>query len=272
MLMGDLVVTETELAHVTDALQAHGIEQTALHKHLLEHTPPVWWTHMHAMADNPAELARGVKAALEATAIPPATPPGPQPQVDLDTAGIDQALGRKGTADGGIYKVTIARKDTIVDDGHVLPPTFGVTTGINFQPVGGGKAAINGDFVMTGPEVQKVIQALRKGNIDLVEIHNHSFTEQPRLFYSHFWAVDDWHVALDIQCLDRIYLNAYIPILQSSAQVVAFLSHHLGFPFPSPALFKQLGDRFRRAVTSFAQANDIPWVRFGKDQVAASSS
>jgi len=272
MLMGDLVVTETELAHVTDALQAHGIEQTALHKHLLEHTPPVWWTRMHAMADNPAELARGVKAALEATAIPPATPPGPQPQVDLDTAGIDQALGRKGTADGGIYKVTIARKDTIVDDGHVLPPTFGVTTGINFQPVGGGKAAINGDFVMTGPEVQKVIQALRKGNIDLVEIHNHSFTEQPRLFYSHFWAVDDGHVALDIQCLDRIYLNAYIPILQSSAQVVAFLSHHLGFPFPSPALFKQLGDRFRRAVTSFAQANDIPWVRFGKDQVAASSS
>jgi hypothetical protein len=77
----------------------------------------------------------------------------------------------------------------------------------------------------------------------------------------------DGHVALDTQCLDRIYLNAYVPTLQTSAQVVAFLTRHLGFPFPSPALFKQLGDRFRRAVTAFAEANDVPWVKFGKDDV-----
>ena len=76
----------------------------------------------------------------------------------------------------------------------------------------------------------------------------------------------DGHVALDVECLDRIYLNAYVPILQTSSQVVAFLSGHLGFPFPSPALFRQMGDRFRRAVMSFADANDIPWVRFGKDE------
>jgi hypothetical protein len=77
----------------------------------------------------------------------------------------------------------------------------------------------------------------------------------------------DGHVTLDIQCLDRIYLNAYIPKLQTSAQVVAFLSDHLGYPFPSPALFGKLGDRFRRSVASFAQANHIPWVRFGKNDV-----
>src|SRR5438105_4277072 len=77
----------------------------------------------------------------------------------------------------------------------------------------------------------------------------------------------DGHVALDIQCLDRIYLNAYVPKLQTSAQVVAFLSGHLGYPFPSPALFNQIGQRFRRAVTSFAQANNIPWVKFGKYDV-----
>jgi hypothetical protein len=76
----------------------------------------------------------------------------------------------------------------------------------------------------------------------------------------------DGHVALDIECLDRIYLNAYVPILQTSSQVVAFLSGHLGFPFPSPALFRQMGDRFRRSVLSFADANDIPWIRFEKDQ------
>ena len=192
MLMGDMIVTEDELPKVTDALQAHGIEQTALHKHLLEQDPPIWWTHFHAMGTDPVALAQGLKAALDATAIPPAAaPPGQQPPIDLDTAGIDKALGRKGTADGGIYKFTIARVETITDDGHVLPPTFGVTTGINFQPVGGGRAAINGDFVMTASEVQKVIQALRAGGIDLVEVHNHTFTEQPRLFYAHFWAVDD---------------------------------------------------------------------------------
>src|SRR5262249_59469671 len=72
--------------------------------------------------------------------------------------------------------------------------------------------------------------------------------------------------AMDIECRERIYLIAYVPILQTSAQVVAFLSGHLGFPFPSPVLFRQLGDRFRRSVASFAEANGIPWVRFGKDQ------
>ena len=76
----------------------------------------------------------------------------------------------------------------------------------------------------------------------------------------------DGHVALDIECLDRIHLNVYVPILQTSSQVVAFLSRHLGFPSPSPALFRQLGDRFRKAVLSFSDANDIPWVKFEKDQ------
>jgi len=191
MVMGDLVVTEAELPKVTDALQSHGIEQTALHKHLLEQSPQVWWTHVHAMGD-PAKLAAGIKAALDATAIAPAAaPPAQQPPVDLDTAGIDAALGRKGNPDGGLYKFNLARQDTIVDDGHLVPPTFGVTTTVNFQPLGEGKAAINGDIVMTGPEVQKVIQAIRAGNISLVTVHNHSLTDEPRLFYLHYWAVDD---------------------------------------------------------------------------------
>ena len=191
MVMGDLVVTEAELPKVTDALQSHGIEQTALHKHLLEQSPQLWWTHIHAMGD-PAKLAAGVKAALDATAIAAAAaPPAQQPPVDLDTAGIDAALGRKGNPDGGLYKFNLARQDTIVDDGHLVPPTFGVTTTVNFQPLGERKAAINGDIVMTGPEVQKVIQAIRAGNISLVTVHNHSLTDEPRLFYLHYWAVDD---------------------------------------------------------------------------------
>ena len=75
----------------------------------------------------------------------------------------------------------------------------------------------------------------------------------------------DGHVALDIECLDRVYLNAYVPILQSSGQVVAFMTQHLGLPIPSPALFDKIGQKFRRAVASFAEANGIPWVKFAKE-------
>ncbi len=74
----------------------------------------------------------------------------------------------------------------------------------------------------------------------------------------------DGHAVLDIECLDRVYLNAYVPILQSSGQVVAFMTQHLGLPIPSPALFDKIGQRFRRAVAAFAEANHIPWVRFTK--------
>jgi hypothetical protein len=191
MLMGDLVVTEAELPRVTDALLANRIDVTGLHKHLLDQSPAIWWMHIHGMGD-PVQLAKGVRVALDVTATPPVAPsPGPQPTLDLDTAGIDAALGRKGTADGGVYKVSIPRGDTIVQDGHVLPAGLGLTTAVNFQPAGGGKAAINGDFAMTGNEVQKVIAALRQGGIEIVEVHNHSLAEQPRLFYMHFWAVND---------------------------------------------------------------------------------
>jgi hypothetical protein len=72
------------------------------------------------------------------------------------------------------------------------------------------------------------------------------------------------HSVLDIECLDRVYLNAYVPILQSSGQVVAFMTQHLGLPIPSPALFDKIGQRFRQSVASFADANQIPWVRFAK--------
>ncbi|QIZ39813.1 DUF1259 domain-containing protein [Saccharopolyspora sp. ASAGF58] len=141
---------------------------------------------------DPAHLAQVVRAALDATAIPPAAAaPAQQPAIDLDTAGIDNALGRRGSADGGIYRFTIARNDAAQDSGHVVPPGTGVNTALNFQPVGGGRAAINGDFVVTAPEVQNVIQALRRGEITWSNCTTNSLTDEPRLFYMHFWAVDN---------------------------------------------------------------------------------
>jgi len=76
----------------------------------------------------------------------------------------------------------------------------------------------------------------------------------------------DGHVGLDLECFDRIYLNGWVPNLQVSGQVVNFLTHHLGFPIPSPALLEKIGLRFRRAVTEFAAANDIEVVRFAKGE------
>jgi hypothetical protein len=75
----------------------------------------------------------------------------------------------------------------------------------------------------------------------------------------------DGHTVLDIECLDRVYLNAYVPVLQSSGQVVAFMTQHLGKPIPSPALMEHIGTRFRRSVEAYADANGTPWVKFGKD-------
>lgn len=75
----------------------------------------------------------------------------------------------------------------------------------------------------------------------------------------------DGHVSLDLECLDRIYLNGYVPNLQVGGQVVQFLASG-GFPIPSPAVISRIGDGFRRAVRSFADANQIPMIKFGKGE------
>jgi len=74
----------------------------------------------------------------------------------------------------------------------------------------------------------------------------------------------DGRAVLDVECLDRVYLNAYVPNLQVGGQVVSFLTEHMGCEVPSPALFKRIGDRFREHVKAFAAEHDIPLVRLGK--------
>jgi hypothetical protein len=188
MLMGDLVVTEAELQRVTDAVQTHGLQQSAIHKHLPAHRPTLWWTHVTGMSTNPVALARAMRAGLDATATPEPLAPDTTPPAGLDTAALDAALKAKGRSANG-YRFTFARRETISDDGRVVPPAMGVTTAFAFHPVGDGQAAVTGDFVMTADEVQPVIKTLRNGGIDVVELHNHSLTDQPRLFYLHIWAV-----------------------------------------------------------------------------------
>ncbi|GAA3839738.1 DUF1259 domain-containing protein [Streptomyces chiangmaiensis] len=193
LLMGDVVVTENEMQPFLDVLQERGIEQTAIHKHLLSQSPDIWWIHVHAHSDDPVAVARGLRAAFDRTGTPPPARPllSPPRPVDLDTAGIDAALGVKGSTDEGIYKNTFVRRETITEGHMVLPPGLGSTTAFNFQPLGGGRAALSGDCAMIADEVQPVLTALRRAGAELVEVHNHGLKDEPRLFFVHFWAVGD---------------------------------------------------------------------------------
>ncbi|WP_414170279.1 DUF1259 domain-containing protein [Streptoverticillium reticulum] len=192
LMMGDIVSTEDELQPMLDTMHAHGIRQTAIHKHLLAHSPDMWWTHVHGHGKDAAALAAGLREALDCTGTPAGVPPSKTPPpVDLDTAGIDRALGAKGSNDQGIYKCVFARRERISDGGLLLPAGSGATSAFNFQPLGHGRAALNGDFAMIAEEVHDVLKALRKGGIEIVELHNHGLTDEPRLFFTHLWAVDD---------------------------------------------------------------------------------
>jgi len=144
---------------------------------------------------DPVKIIAGIRTALEASKTP-LTAPAPaasMPAIDLDTAQIDQIIGAKGQPNGGVYQIGVPRRDAISESGTHLDPAgpLGVATAINFQPTGGGKAAITGDFVLLGNEVNPVIKVLRENGIEMTALHSHMLTEQPRLFFMHFWANDD---------------------------------------------------------------------------------
>ncbi|MDU6731029.1 MAG: DUF1259 domain-containing protein, partial [Bradyrhizobium sp.] len=164
------------------------------HNHLLRATPATFYMHVAGHGE-PVRLASAIHDALAESKTPlvvPA-PTGPSPAVDLDTAKLDQIIGVKGQANGGVYQYSVKRRDAITQDGTPLTPVgaMGVAIGINFQPTGAGKAAITGDFVLTGDEVNPVILALRAHGIEVTALHSHMLDEQPRLFFMHFWANDD---------------------------------------------------------------------------------
>jgi hypothetical protein len=190
MVMGDLVLVEEEVAPVMAKLQEGRIEITALHNHVLHEIPRVMYMHI-AGHGNAAKLAQAIHDALAETGTPPETPAVAPQKLDLDTDKIDQALGRKGKDNGGIYQFSVARAETIRDHGMDIPASMGISTAINFQPTGNGRAAITGDFVLLGSEVNPVISALRENGIQATALHSHMLNEEPRLFFMHFWANDD---------------------------------------------------------------------------------
>ena len=194
MAMGDLVLLQTEIAPVMTKLIENGIEITAVHNHVLRGNPATFYMHIGGHGD-PVKMAATIRGALGESKTPLAAPAAAAepPAIDFDTAQVDQIIGVKGANNGGVYQFAVPRRDPVTEDRMPLTPPgpLGVATAIGFQPTGGGRAAITGDFVLTGNEVNPVIQALRSNGIEVTAVHSHMLNEQPRLFFMHFWANDD---------------------------------------------------------------------------------
>ena len=189
--MGDLVLTTDELGPVIRRLQQGGIEQTAMHHHLVGEAPRLLYVHIHGYGDA-VRLAETIHAAVALTRIPPpvAAATSSEPFA-LDTAAIARTLGASGRINGGVYQVSVPRAEPIREGDFEIPAALGLGTAINFQPAESGTAAITGDFVLLGQEVNPVIRALLDNGIEPTSLHNHLLQEEPRLFFLHFWAHAD---------------------------------------------------------------------------------
>jgi hypothetical protein len=172
-------------------LLQEGIDVTAIHNHLLWEKPTVMYMHYMGMGDA-VQLATELHAAL-ALSHTPLTPAAPNPadqQVDLDTGALDQVMGVTGKVSGGVYKYSVAPTFTMTSMGATLPPSMGMTTGIAFQPLGNGRAAVTGDFAMAGNQVSPVLRALRMNHIYVTALHSH-VDVSPMVFFMHFYNVGD---------------------------------------------------------------------------------
>lgn len=190
MAMGDLVMAQDEVNPVMRKLEDDGIDVTAVHNHLLRAEPMTLYMHIQAHGD-PVKIASAIHDGLALSKTPFSSPPGTSQPNSMNMTGIDKVMGYKGHDVGGIYQFGIPRAKPITEEGMTLPPPMGTATGINFQQTGTDTAAITGDFVLLGSEVNPVIKALRANGIEVTALHSHMLNEQPRLFFMHFWANDD---------------------------------------------------------------------------------
>ncbi len=188
MVMGDLVLLQDEVNPVMAKLRQGGIEITAVHNHLLDETPRLMYMHYMGHG-NAEELARSLRAALAESKTPLGNPAAAA-KLGAPPAFVNQVeavLRRKGNYAGGVLAFGIPRAEAITMEGATILPSQGVAESINFQEAGEGNAATTGDFVLTAGEVNAVISELEAHHILVTALHSHMLTEQPRLFFMHFW-------------------------------------------------------------------------------------
>jgi hypothetical protein len=190
MVMGDLVLLESELNPVMEKLRSAGFEISAVHNHLIEETPHVLYLHYmgHGTA---SQLAASLRAALAASKTPLEKPTASVEEgaPPAWVKGVEDSLARKGTFKGGVLSFGVPRADTITVAGVTIAPASGMAESINFQAADSGNVATTGDFVLTAEEVNPVISELEAHHILITALHSHMLTEQPRLFFMHFWGL-----------------------------------------------------------------------------------
>lgn len=192
MIMGDLILTETDLKPVQQEVIRQGLTITAIHNHFIRNHPNVMYMHIGGSATT-EEMSKKVKAVLdkitEVRGHNPSAASVPDVTNTLDTKKLDDILGYKAEMSKGVYKYTIGRPDIALKEHAVPISTFlGFNTWAAFQGTPD-HAAVAGDFTMLEDEVAPVIKALIENGIEVVAVHNHMVHEQPRIFFLHYWGV-----------------------------------------------------------------------------------
>jgi len=190
MVMGDLVLLEEEVNPVMAKLRSYHFEITALHNHLMGETPKVLYVHYMAHG-SASQLATSLRTALGVSKTPLEKPAAAaeEPAAPAWVKTVEDAVGRKGTFKAGVLSYGVPRGDIITMGGMTIPPAAGVGEAINFQAADSGSVATTGDFVLVADEVNPVLSELQGRNILVTALHSHMLTEQPRLFFMHFWSV-----------------------------------------------------------------------------------
>jgi len=192
MIMGDIVVTETDLKQVQQEVINQGLTVTAIHNHFLRDKPHVMYMHIGGMGSE-EKLASSVKAIFdkvsEVRGKNPADGNKDEVQNTLDSAALNKLLGTKGELSRGVLKHTIGRPDVDLKDHKTAVSSFaGFNTWAAWQGTPE-RAAVAGDFAMLEEEVAPVIKALVENGIEVVAVHNHMVHEEPRIFFLHYWGI-----------------------------------------------------------------------------------
>ena len=192
MVMGDIILTETDLKPVQQEVIKQGLTVTAIHNHFVRNHPNIVYMHIGGTGKTD-EMARKAKAVLDKVAESRGHDPASGSVADvaysIDTKKLDDILGYKGEMSKGVYKYTIGRPDVSLKEHGVVVTTFlGFNTWAAFQG-SPDHAAVAGDFTMLEDEVALVIKALIENGIEVVAVHNHMVHEQPRIFFLHYWGV-----------------------------------------------------------------------------------
>jgi len=192
MVMGDIILTETDLAPVQREVIKNGFAITAIHNHFVRNRPNVMYMHIDKSGDI-TTLSTGVKAIFDkVAAIRGKDPRGEKADSVVNTlniAQLDSIIGHKGELSKGVYKYTIGRPDiSLKEHGITVSSFMGFNTWAAWQGTPE-RAAVAGDFTMIENEVEPVIKALVENGIEVVAVHNHMVHETPKIFFLHYWGV-----------------------------------------------------------------------------------